>query len=131
MSTIRGQGPWAREYDLPPRWDGLPVEWGPWWDSAAMVVCPPPRHPPRCDRCGSTRPRLISTGRVWTDPTTAPPAIGKARLRGGRHLVVLMSAIRCPDCRHDTVLETSGREWDLDETDYTHDGSYDVTTSEG
>lgn len=118
---------WAREHDLPPRWDGLLVEWGDWDDTGRMFICPPPKRPSRCGQCGSTRPRLICTGRVWTDPATSPPAIGRARMRRGRHLVGMMSAFRCPDCEHDSVLDSNGQEWDLDETDYTDDGSFDVT----
>lgn len=117
---------WPREHDLPPRWDGLPVEWGEWDDTARAFICPP-QKPDRCDRCGSTRARLFSIGRIWTDPVTAPPSIGLARLRGGRHLVGILSAFRCPDCGHDSVLDQDHRNWDLDEADYTEDGSWDWT----
>lgn len=119
---------WPREHDLPPRWDGLPVEWGCWDDTGRAFMCPPPK-PQRCARCGSEHPRLINVGRLWTDPATAPPAIGPTRLRRGRHLVGVISAFRCPDCGHDSVLDHLGNEWDLDETDYTDDGSWDVTAS--
>lgn len=118
---------WDREHDLPPRWDGLPVEWDEWEDTGGMFICPPPKHPARCGKCGSTRPRRICTGRLWTDPATAPPAIGRARMRRGRHLVGMMSASRCPDCQHDTVRDPQGQEWDLDSTDYTDEGSFDIT----
>lgn len=113
---------WPRDHDLPPRWDGLPVQWGHWSDTGTVFMCPPAK-PQRCDQCGSSRPRLLNVGRLWTDPQTAPPAIGVARLRRGKHLVGIMSAFRCPDCGHDTVLDPAGQEWDLDETDYTDDGS--------
>lgn len=121
---------WPREHDLPPRWDGLPVEWGAWDDTGRAFMCPPPK-PQRCTQCGSERPRLINVGRLWTDPATAPPAIGRTRLRQGRHLVGVISAFRCPDCGHDSVLDHLGGDWDLDETDYTDDGSWDVTTPTG
>lgn len=114
---------WAREYDLPPRWDGLIAEWGDWDDTGRMFICPAPKNASRCAQCGSFRPALICTGRLWTDPKTAPRAIGRARMRGGRHLVGLISALRCPDCEHDTVTDPNGQEWDLDETDYTAAGS--------
>lgn len=61
---------------------------------------------------------------MWTDPATAPPAIGRARMQHGRHLVGMMSALRCPDCEHDIVRDSNGQEWDLDETDYTAEGSF-------
>lgn len=117
---------WSRDYDLPPRWDGLPVEWGQWDDPAPMFICPPPKQPDRCGQCGSTSAPLICSGRIWTDPASAPPGIGLGRLRGGRHLVGMLLASRCPDCRHDVVLDAEGQPWDLDDTDYGDDGSFDI-----
>ena len=115
---------WPREHDLPPRWDGLPVQWDDWSDTAGMIICPPPRRPERCDHCGTAVASLINIGRIWTDEARAPPAIGRARLRGNRHLVGLITAFRCPACRHDRVLDPDGQQWDLD-TDCTEDGSWD------
>lgn len=63
-----------------------------------------------------------------TTQATAPIAIGRARLHGGRHLVGLITAFRCPTCRHDTVLDPDGQQWNLDDTDYTDDGSWDNTS---
>src|SRR4051812_17128651 len=100
---------WPREHDLPPRWDGMPVEWGEWQDSSDVFVCPAPRRPERCERCGCARARMLNIGRVWTDPKTAPPAIGRALLRRGRHLVGLLSVFRCVECGHDMVLDPSGQ----------------------
>lgn len=119
---------WPRRHDLPPRWDGLPVEWGAWTDTAApgTFLCPPPRHPDRCDRCDSTLPKILCTGRIWTDPATAPPAIGPARLLRGRHLVGILTAFRCTHCRHDSILDHAGMLWDLDPTDYTDTGSWNM-----
>jgi hypothetical protein len=116
---------WPREHDLPPRWDGLTLEWGDWSDTADVIICPPPRHPERCDHCGTTAACLTNIGRIWTDETSAPAAIGRARLRGDRHLVGLITAFRCPGCRHDSVVDPDGQQWDLDDTDYTDDGSWD------
>lgn len=117
---------WPREHDLPPYWDGLAVEWGEWDDTGRGFMCPPPK-PERCGRCDSVRPRLFNVGRIWTNPATAPPAIGPARLRRGKHLVGIITAFRCLDCYHDRVLDHAGQNWDLDETDYTDDGSWDIT----
>lgn len=118
---------WPREHDLPPRWDGLPVEWGAWGDTAGVLICPPPKLPDRCTRCGSTEAALINVGRIWTDKRSAPTAIGRARLRAGKHLVGLITAFRCPTCEHDHVLDPAGQAWDLDDTDYGEDGSWDVS----
>lgn len=76
---------WPREHDLPPRWDGLPVQWGDWQDSPEVFICPPPKKDAECGSCGSTRAPLLNFGRMWTDPSTAPRAIGKARPVPGRH----------------------------------------------
>ena len=115
---------WPRQHDLPPRWDGLPVEWGEWSSTEGMFICPPPRD--TCGRCGTVQPPRIALGRIWTDPQTAPAAIGRARLQRGRHLVAILSAFRCVVCEHDHVLDGDGQAWDLDETDYTDAGSWAV-----
>lgn len=117
---------WPREHDLPPRWDGLPIEWDQWREPPTVFLCPPPRQPEHCDHCGSTAPQSMSIGRIWTDPATAPPAISRARMRRGRHLVGIITAFRCDDCTHDTVLDPSGVLWDLDITDYSDEGSWDT-----
>lgn len=132
--TDHGEQPqldlWPRTHDLPPRWDGAPIEWGPWKPGLNMFACGPRslRRPEGCARCGSTVPRAMNVGRIWTDPATAPPAIGRARLSGGRQLVGVLTAFRCTNCNHDSVLDPSGELWDLDITDYTDDGSWDSTT---
>lgn len=118
---------WPRQHDLPPRWDGLPVEWGDWSDTADIYICPPP--PPRenrCEYCKSERPHLMCLGRIWTEPGTVH-AIGRARMSGDRHLVANIAAFRCPDCSRDYVIDGLGpnsQQWTLDETDYTDDGSW-------
>lgn len=120
---------WPRTHDLPPRWDGLQVQWEGWRDIGAIFICPPPKRPERCPFCASDQAPRINFGRIWTDPATAPAAIGKARLHNGRHLVGTLTAFRCPDCNRDRVLDSigsSGKWWDLDETDYTDDGSSEI-----
>lgn len=119
---------WPRQHDLPPRWDGFPVEWGQWSDTAEVFICPPPKRE-RCEHCRSARPPLMNLGRIWTDPATAPRAIGRARLQNGRHLVANIAAFRCPDCERDHVLMLMAgkwQAWNLDMTDYTDDGSYEI-----
>ncbi len=128
MKTPAGQiglDLWPRDHDLPPRWDGLPVQWSDWSDTTGVVICPPPPRPERCEHCGTTAAPQINIGRIWTDQASAPPAVGRARLRGHRHLVGLITAFRCPQCEHDSVRDPDGQMWDLDDTDYTDDGSWD------
>lgn len=117
---------WPRDYDLPPLWDGLPVEWGEWRDTADIFICPPPPKRPKCERCGSRRDPRMSLGRVFTELVMVK-STRKSRLANGKHLVAHLSALRCPDCEHDYVFDfTNDQAWDLDPSDYTADGSWDV-----
>ncbi|WP_234797269.1 hypothetical protein [Mycobacteroides chelonae] len=117
---------WPRDHDLPPRWDGLLVEWGSWSDTSKIFICPTPR-PERCGQCQSLQATLINSGKLYIDPKHAPPAIGRSRLPASRYFVGVITAFRCPDCGHDSVLDNEGRYWDLDPTDYTETGSWDLT----
>jgi hypothetical protein len=36
-----------------------------------------------------------------------------------------LTAFRCPDCRHDQIDDRDGHTWDLDESDYSEDGSWE------
>ncbi|MCT7372154.1 hypothetical protein [Mycolicibacterium llatzerense] len=118
---------WPRQHDLPPRWDGAIVEWEPWKPGLTMFVCGPRslRRPDGCAQCDSPEPRAMSIGRIWTDPATAPPAIGTARHAAGRQLVAVLTAFRCTSCNHDSVLDPDGVLWNLDPSDYTDTGSTD------
>lgn len=118
---------WPRQHDLPPRWDGLPVEWGDWTDTPDIHICPPLPKRPKCENCGSRRDPRMALGRVWTEPGMVH-AIRKARMQNGKHLVANLAAFRCPDCEHDHVLDIANNEaWNLDPTDYTDSGSYNIT----
>lgn len=112
----------SRPFDLPPKWDGASVEWlGEWeeepWTSHRF-------HAPLADfacrnRCGSLAPRLTRRGVVGDPSVTAIHRL-------------LLYVTRCPDCGHDTVLRLDTDEaWDLDDTDYGPDGSYDETKMQG
>lgn len=116
---------WPREHDLPPRWDGMLVEWGSWSDTSGVFICPPPR-PEHCPQCSSLRATLINSGKLYIDPKHAPSAIGRARLNASPYFVGTITAFRCPACGHDSVLDAEGRHWDLDATDYTETGSWDL-----
>lgn len=116
---------WPRQYDLPPRWDGLLVEWGSWSDTAEIFMCPS-SPPERCKQCRSVRAALINSGKLWIDPKNAPRAIGRSRLSTDPYFIGTIAAFRCPDCGHDSVLDNEGRHWDLDPTDYAEQGSWDI-----
>ena len=127
----------AREYDLPPRWDGHAVVWKPWETPIAMQICPPPR----ADVCGRPAVRhgqpqqsrvvgLVANSTVLTHADYAaeearrdalPELIRhKIKRRWWRRLV----ATRCHWCDHDQVTDLHTREvWDLDHTDYGPNGS--------
>jgi len=115
---------WSRTYDLPPRWDGERVVWGRWDDLGQVFICPPPRKPDRCQTCGSSRPRLLCVGRIQARTPAAAD-------NGADHPAGLLSALRCPDCGQDCVVDGAGQEWLLDDTDYGEDGSFDIKSQRG
>lgn len=99
---------WPRDHDLPPRWDGHPVEWGEWSCTGDVFICPPPRDK-GCEYCGSLRPRRMCLGRI-------------------RAVGAVIAAFRCPDCERDYVIDGLGADaktWHLDDTDYTDNGSWE------
>lgn len=131
-----------RDFDLPPRWDGNVVVWDGWdrLDAHGPVfICPPtPRH--CCPACGSLTPSLTNRGRRALSPRTTRqqildhdaarrrlPESVRSKLHAGRGPLALygLTAFRCPDCRFDQVLDADRRWWDLDESDYRADGSWE------
>lgn len=121
---------WPRTHDLPPRWDGMPVDWGTWSPSKGIRLCGrTARSVHRCTHCGSTSLPVTSTGRVWEwDEPDPDPAVSSFDASGPqantRRLALILTAFRCPSCRHDWVLDIDGQAWDLDDTDYTDVGSW-------
>lgn len=102
----------AREYDLPPLWDGVPVEWGEWRRYDTTLVLHADVEDLACDQCG---------------------ALGESDLAFGKrgHLVNLL-AHRCRHCGHDVVEDRLADEWwDLDPTDYGMVGSMAPDTDDG
>lgn len=98
----------TREHDLPPRWDGAAVEWGPWREPPVVFACDRSRKKQVtrevCGHCDADAAQLMATGRT-TDRTA-------------------LTAFRCPVCGHDTVFcMDTGEWWDLDPTDYQDAGS--------
>lgn len=107
----------AREFDLPPKWNGIDLEWRGWRElpDVNVFVCfrrgkePPPDH---CSKCGSVERSHVNRG------------TGTVRLGGKDRTAVELTVFRCPDCEHDAVCdETTGEWWDLDHTDYGPEGS--------
>lgn len=108
--------PVDRDHDLPPRWDGAEVEWQGWCDQPVLLCWRGPAERDVCPACGSTERRVMNRGllRVWRRTSTGL----RARRLGS------IFAFRCPDCRHDQVLDgLDGEMWDLDESDYHDEGS--------
>jgi hypothetical protein len=103
----------AREFDLPPRWDGGPVEWGPWEPEIHVFICPAPSDMGACDQCGSLEPRITARGIV-----TPLPGVEREHPQQLR-------VTRCPDCKHDRVVDHDTFDvFDLDPSDYTESGSW-------
>lgn len=121
----------TRHHDLPPRWDGLPVEWDDRWilPDSQPIMChiddgprgsEPAFGPEFCDRCGRIARHPTRQGIVSRDIGTDLPLI----------------VDRCHHCGHDRVtgIEQSKtnrlalgppRSWDLDLEDYADTGSYE------
>jgi hypothetical protein len=103
-------------HDLPPRWDGWPVNWNGWgW--AGVILCQPRRAggplPDVCDKCGNVAEQPVNRGEAQPE-----------RPNGRR---ILLIAFRCPRCRHDIVCSGS-QWWDLEPADYLDAGSTDPTS---
>lgn len=122
-------------HDLPPFWDGVPVTWAPWSDHRSTLTLHVPADQMACDKCGAVDESLISWG-------TRPAPKGETitinqtkKTRSGRKYAVAAEvpswpiadiyAARCRHCGQDFVTDTRTDErWDLDESDYTPQGSY-------
>lgn len=126
--------PTDRPHDLPPFWDGRAVLWDGWRaPDLTMFICPPPK-PECCRACGTMARPVTNRGHVARWPAITHKQITDADDRSARlphglkHKInplayYELTAFRCPDCRHDTVLDHDGQLWDLDETDYHDEGS--------
>lgn len=97
-----------RVHDLPPKWDGLAVDWEGWQQfPSTLDFHMRPKH--LCTACASDRRPALNFGFVHL----------KNGLRS-RHL----TAFRCLDCKHDNVYDGMTRTWwDLDDNDYRTAGS--------
>jgi hypothetical protein len=125
----------AREFDLPPKWDGLlVVKWTPWEAQTPAFICPPPKTRPCCPGCGSPEPSVVCRGMValrpdltreqWEYEEENRARLGKLAHKRKNVALWRLHAFRCQDCRLDSVCDTDTDEWwDLDHTDYGPEGS--------
>lgn len=129
--------PTGRDFDLPPMWDGRVVVWDEWrpltTPEERVFICPPPIAR-GCHACGSLAVPMISRGRVAVSAFVTRQMLdadddNRARLgwaagkRKPRALYEL-TAFRCPDCLIDQVSDADWVMWDLDESDYSAEGSW-------
>ena len=128
--------PTDRSHDLPRFWDGKAVVWRGWEAPLVAWICPPPK-PSCCEACGSlARPvtnwgRVARFGGITHDMIAAAdaardrlPTAHQHRLKGHPRALYELTAFRCPDCRHDQILDRDGSMWNLDESDYSDEGSW-------
>lgn len=106
-----------RAHDLPPSWDGVPVEWG-GWTAQDITICPPlPIDQRCCTKCGT-----ISDSTTGTTMNTGKRQYPDKPIRD-------LIAFRCTHCRHDHIWDKhTDQWWDLEPGDYTSDGSHDPAT---
>jgi len=97
-------------FDLPPRWDGRPVEWHGWAAGPPVLICPP-RSRSCCQFCGSLEPAVSNRG-------------SRRVIEGRDRFMPSLIAFRCPDCHRDLVWDTStDKTWELEPSDYTEEGA--------
>lgn len=124
----------ASREDLPPSWDGTPVTWDQWSDARSTLILHVPAEAMACTECGAvdesmiawgTRPPAEPTFATWETKTTRSGHKYEAPVEVPAHPVRDIYAARCRHCGHDVVTDTrTGERWDLDESDYSSEGSY-------
>lgn len=124
----------AQRPDLPPAWDGAPVEWSEWSTGHTTLALHIPADKLACDHCGTVEEPSINFGKRPPEHPTVMTTRTKTTRSGRKYEVPHeipswpirdLIAARCRHCGHDTVhdLRTDER-WDLDESDYSPAGSY-------
>ena len=116
--------------DLPPKWDGQPVEWEGWINLETSMAIHSPLDDLTCRACGSIGEPSINSGkRLQTFRTWKRTRSGHRYLSNETHQRPIRDlwAFRCRHCGHDQVLDDrTDTIWDLDPSDYSDDGSYEV-----
>lgn len=123
----------GRLHDLPPSWDGVPVEWSGWSTHRTSLAYHATPDQLACRKCGSVDESLINWGKRPPAAATYPGTRTKTTRSGHRYEVAAevpawpvrdIWAARCRHCRHDVVTdERTGEVWDLDDEDYGPAGS--------
>lgn len=124
----------SSRHDLPPFWDGVPVEWGEWSDIRSSIILHVPADHMACDKCGAIDESLIAWGLRSASEATVATTKTKTTKSGRKYSIVCdvpawpirdIYAARCRHCGHDRVTDMRTDEvWDLDESDYAPEGSY-------
>lgn len=108
-------------HDLPPKWDGWPVDWEGWGWFVGFICFRSKGAGPRpqvCSKCGHVGEQPMNRGRA------REPFPWRGRFQGNRLLI----AFRCAGCRHDVVMTNIADPewWDLDPADYLDAGSTEL-----
>ncbi|MCQ9367368.1 hypothetical protein NQ036_03785 [Brevibacterium sp. 91QC2O2] len=127
--------PGGREFDLPPRWDGRRVAWSP-WETVNLGSLAWHGDPTCCTACGviDEQYQVTAFGTIHPNPGETTTEQALRRTRSGRLYTVDvrrparplkdLCATRCRHCGHDSIYQRStDTAWDLDDTDYTAEGS--------
>lgn len=103
------EAPPATRHDLPPLWDGVPVDWREWSRIDSTLPLHVPAEDLACEKCGAVDEHDVAFGR--------------------RGPLINLLAARCRHCGHDQVTDMlTDTHWDLDETDYADTGSFGATS---
>lgn len=121
--------------DLPPLWDGVPVQWSEWSTGHSTLAYHIPADQLACSECGAIEEPSISFGMRPPETPTFTSTRTKTTKKSGRKYDVVCEvpawgmrdiyAARCRHCGHDRVTDLRTDEvWDLDASDYAPEGSY-------
>lgn len=125
----------SRPHDLPPRWDGRRVTWGPWTLTQSTMMHHAKAEDLVCGHCGAIdwEPTAFGTIHLNPDETRIERKVLTTK-SGGHYLadrpttdpwVWALLVSRCTHCATDRVLDRrDGTTWVLDPDDYTDQGSY-------
>jgi hypothetical protein len=129
--------PLHRIRPLPPKWDGVPVEWTAWRLDRTTIAYHAPADQLVCGKCGTVDESMHAMGKRLPPEGEMVRSTETRKLKSGRTYerevwvpawpVYDLFASRCRHCGHDAVTDQrTGDAWDLDESDYGPDGSNEV-----